>query len=46
MQNTSAIAMGQRAKVASERAKDLKKKDLSQASKVYQNFINKNKKGK
>ena len=43
----AAIAMGQRAKVASERAKDPeKKKDLSQASKVYQNFIDKNKKGK
>ena len=43
----AAIAMGQRAKVASERAKDPeKKKDLGQASKVYQDFINKNKKGK
>ena len=43
----AAIAMGQRAKVASERAKDPeKKKDLSQASKVYKNFIDKNKKGK
>ena len=43
----AAIAMGQRAKVASKRAKDPeKKKDLGQASKVYQDFINKNKKGK
>ena len=43
----AAIAMSQRAKVASKRAKDPeKKKDLGQASKVYQDFINKNKKGK
>ena len=41
------IAMSQRAKVASQRAKDPeKKKDLGQAHKVYQKYINKNKKSK
>ena len=41
----AAIAMSQRAKVASERAKDPeKKKDLKQAHLTYQKFINKNKK--
>ena len=41
----AAIAMSQRAKVASKRAKDPeKKKDLGQAHKVYQNYIDKNKK--
>ena len=43
----AAIAMSQRAKVASERAKDPeKKKDLGQAHKAYQSYINKNKKSK
>ena len=43
----AAIAMSQRAKVASERAKDpQKKKDLGQAHKVYQRYIDTNKKGK
>ena len=43
----AAIAMSQRAKVASERAKDPeKKKNLGQAHKVYQNYIDTNKKGK
>jgi len=38
--------MSQRAKVASQRAKDPeKKKDLGQAHKAYQKYINKNKKG-
>jgi hypothetical protein len=41
----AAIAMGQRAKVASERAKDpKKKKDLGNAHKVYQAYIDTNKK--
>ena len=41
----AAIAMSQRAKVTSERAKDPeKKKDLKQAHLTYQKFINKNKK--
>jgi len=41
----AAIAMSQRAKVASERAKDPeKKKDLKQAHLTYQKFINNNKK--
>ena len=41
----AAIAMSQRAKVASERAKDpKKKKDLGVAHKVYQSFIDTNKK--
>jgi len=41
----AAIAMSQRAKVASERAKDpKKKKDLAAAHKVYQSFIDTNKK--
>src|SRR6056300_153767 len=41
----AAIAMGQRAKVASERAKDpKKKKDLGDAHRVYQSFIDTNKK--
>ena len=41
----AAIAMSQRAKVASQRAKDPeKKKDLGQAHKVYQKYIDKNKK--
>jgi|TARA_R100000030_G_scaffold100908_1_gene95248 hypothetical protein len=43
----AAIAMSQRAKVASRRAKDPeKKKNLGQAHKVYQNYIDTNKKGK
>jgi len=43
----AAIAMSQRAKVASQRAKDPeKKKDLSVAHKVYQSYIDTNKKGK
>ena len=41
----AAIAMSQRAKVASERAKDPeKKKDLASAHRVYQQYINKIKK--
>lgn len=41
----AAIAMSQRAKVASERAKDpKKKKNLGAAHKVYQSFIDTNKK--
>jgi hypothetical protein len=43
----AAIAMSQRAKVASQRAKDPeKKKDLGKAHKVYQKYIDKNKKSK
>jgi len=43
----AAIAMSQRAKVASQRAKDpQKKKDLGQAHKVYQRYIDTNKKSK
>jgi hypothetical protein len=43
----AAIAMSQRAKVASERAKDPeKKKDLKKAHEIYQSFIDKNKKDK
>ena len=43
----AAIAMSQRAKVASERAKDPeKKKDLASAHKTYQSYINQNKKSK
>jgi hypothetical protein len=43
----AAIAMGQRAKVASQRAKDpQKKKNLGQAHKIYQNYIDTNKKEK
>tara|TARA_B100000575_G_scaffold6603_1_gene4922 strand:+ start:17099 stop:17608 length:510 start_codon:yes stop_codon:yes gene_type:complete len=43
----AAIAMSQRAKVASERAKDPeKKKNLGQAHKVYQTYIDTNKKSK
>ena len=43
----AAIAMSQRAKVASQRAKDpQKKKDLGQAHRVYQSYIDKNKKSK
>ena len=43
----AAIAMSQRAKVASESAKDPeKKKDLASAHRVYQTYINKNKKSK
>ena len=43
----AAIAMSQRAKVASQRAKDpQKKKDLGQAHIVYQNYIDTNKKSK
>ena len=43
----AAIAMSQRAKVASERAKDPeRKKDLAAAHRVYQSFINTNKKNK
>ena len=41
----AAIAMSQRAKVASERAKDpVKKKNLGAAHKVYQSYIDTNKK--
>ena len=41
----AAIAMSQRAKVASERAKDpKKKKDLGAAHRVYQSYIDTNKK--
>jgi|TARA_R110002020_G_scaffold20883_1_gene70742 hypothetical protein len=41
----AAIAMSQRAKVASERAKDpKKKKDLGAAHKIYQSYIDTNKK--
>lgn len=43
----AAIAMSQRAKVASQRAKDSeKKKNLGQAHKVYQSYIDTNKKSK
>ena len=43
----AAIAMSQRAKVASERAKDPeKKKDLASAHRAYQTYINKNNKSK
>ena len=43
----AAIAMSQRAKVASERAKDPeKKKDLASAHRAYQTYINQNKKSK
>ncbi len=43
----AAIAMSQRAKVASQRAKDPeKKKNLGQAHKVYQTYIDTNKKKK
>ena len=43
----AAIAMSQRAKVASERAKDPeKKKNLGQAHKIYQTYIDNNKKSK
>ena len=43
----AAIAMSQRAKVASQRAKDSeKKKDLGAAHKVYQSYIDTNKKEK
>ena len=43
----AAIAMSQRAKVASQRAKDQeKKKNLGQAHKVYQSYIDTNKKSK
>lgn len=43
----AAIAMSQRAKVASERAKDPeKKKNLGQAHKIYQTYIDTNKKSK
>jgi len=43
----AAIAMSQRAKVASQRAKDpQKKKNLGQAHKIYQNYIDTNKKEK
>ena len=43
----AAIAMSQRAKVASQRAKDPeKKKDLGQAHKVYQRYIDTTKKSK
>ena len=43
----AAIAMSQRAKVASERAKDPeKKKDLASAHRTYQSYINQNKKSK
>ena len=43
----AAIAMSQRAKVASQRAKDPeKKKNLGQAHKIYQSYIDTNKKNK
>jgi hypothetical protein len=43
----AAIAMSQRAKVASQRAKDPeKKKDLASAHRTYQQYINQNKKSK
>ena len=43
----AAIAMSQRAKVASQRAKDpQKKKDSGAAHREYQSYINKNKKSK
>ena len=43
----AAIAMSQRARVASQRAKDpQKKKNLRQAHKIYQNYIDTNKKEK
>ena len=43
----AAIAMSQRAKVASQRAKDpKKKKDLGQAHQIYQSYIDTNKKSK
>ena len=43
----AAIAMSQRARVASQRAKDpQKKKNLGQAHKIYQNYIDTNKKEK
>jgi len=43
----AAIAMSQRAKVASQRAKDpQKKKNLGQAHKIYQSYIDTNKKSK
>ena len=43
----AAIPKSQRAKVASERAKDPeKKKDLASAHRVYQQYINANKKSK
>ena len=43
----AAIAMSQRAKVASQRAKDPeKKKDLASAHRTYQTYINQNKKSK
>ena len=43
----AAIAMSQRAKVASQRAKDPeKKKNLGLAHKIYQNYIDTNKKSK
>jgi hypothetical protein len=43
----AAIAMSQRARVASQRAKDSqKKKNLGQAHKIYQNYIDTNKKEK
>ena len=43
----AAIAMSQRAKVASQRAKDPeKKKDLASAHRAYQTYINQNKKSK
>ena len=43
----AAIAMSQRAKVASQRAKDPeKKKDLGAAHKAYQSYIDTNKKSK
>ena len=43
----AAIAMSQRAKVASKRAKDPeKKKNLGQAHKIYQTYIDTNKKSK
>ena len=40
------IAMGQRAKVASVNKRPSKEKNLRQAYKVYQSYIDKNKKSK
>ena len=45
--NNCNFKVSQRAKVASQRAKDPeKKKNLGQAHKIYQNYIDTNKKGK
>ena len=44
--NAAAIAMGQRASSKSKTKDPEKKKNLGQAHKVYQNYIDTNKKGK